>query len=43
MMINDINIHNPAGELSELEDGYKKINRNAEINNIAACNEVKFD
>jgi len=43
MMINDINIHKPAGELSELEDGYKKINRNSDINNIAANNEVKFD
>lgn len=43
MMINDINIHNPVGELSELEDGYKKIVRNPEINNIASNNEIKFD
>ena len=42
MMINDIKIISPIGEKSELNEGYKKIIRNAEINDIAENNEVKF-
>ena len=43
MMINDINVINPVGELTELKDGYKKIIRNPEINNITTNNKIKFD
>ena len=43
MMINDINIHNPIGELSELKNGYKKIIRNSEINDIVAYIRLKSD
>ena len=42
-MINDINVINPVGELTELKDGYKKIIRNPEINNITTNNKIKFD
>ena len=42
MMIKDIKIINPIGEKTELNEGYKKIIRNAEINDIAENNEVKF-
>ena len=42
MMINDINLLKPIGEERELKEGYKKITRNNEINNIAERNEITF-